>query len=411
MPNNGSIAIWCVPKANSIPIEIEAHFNYWRLTGDRSFSKRRFSGSPVKDFIEIGVLIDDIQQIDSLCLYMPMTIEREQVSDCSVKLASAEFAQGIFNEVITVTAPAPGGPQCVVLHDQGNAIFTRVHCFTPGPSGLDATELALAIQNDGTVITIMPAAIQGACGHAPPAKTYFRLRIYLGAGKKSNPFVKIIRPVDQRFQSGYDEIEYIDFRMNEARTLPPAIEQRMRADRLKGGAVAFRLVAFLTAVPVHSELSVSNTPSHKMRLLEPVWNGYVPSGIPKGMVVYHWKKLPEALKPIADFSAFVKLQTRRTSRKILWTYLVIAFAIGLLGNWTAELISDGFKSLRAQPAIEQPRRALPATQPRERVLPPASANSISPPLPSPSAPAQNQLAPPAPTPAGGKPADAVGNGM
>ena len=178
MPSNGSIAIWCVPRPNSTPTEIEAHFNYWRLAGDKSFSKSRTLQGTVKDFIEIGVLVDHIHQVESICLFVPTFIEREQVIDCSRSLAQAEFAQGIFNEVITVTAPAPGGPQCVVLHDQANAIFTRVHCFTPGPSDLDTSELALATQNDGTVLTITPAAIQGACGHAPQAKTYFRLRVY-----------------------------------------------------------------------------------------------------------------------------------------------------------------------------------------------------------------------------------------
>ena len=194
--------------------------------------------------------------------------------------------------------------------------------------------------------------------------------------------------------------------------MPPAIEQRMRADRLKGGNIAFRLVAFLTAVPVHSELSASNTPSHKTRLLEPVWNGYVPSGIPEGMVVYHWKKLPDPLKPITDFSAFVKLRTRRTSRKILWTYLGIAFAIGLLGNWTAELVSDGFKSVREQSAVEQHRRASPMPERRVLALPPPALLSPTPSAPpSPSVAPPKQLAPSAAAPASGKPTDAIGNAL
>jgi hypothetical protein len=411
MPNNGSIALWCVPQANSAPIEIEAHFNYWRLSGDKTFARRRAIQAPVRDFVEIGVLIDDIKQIDSICFYLPTTVMREQIVDCAPYLAQAEFAQGIFNEVITVTAPAPGGPQCVVLHDQANAIFTRVHCFAPGPSGLDARELMLAVQNGGTVLTITPAAILGACGHTtPPAKTYFRLRVYLDDGEPRNPFVKVIRPVDEKFQSGYDEIEYIDFRMNEARTLPPAIEQRMRADRLKGGDVVFRLVAFLTAVPVHSELSVSNTPSHKMRLLENVWNGYAPSEIPDGMVVYHWKKLPETQKPITDFSAFVKLQTRRTSRKILWTYVLIAFGIGLLGNWTAEAVSDSVGSLWAEPAIEEPQRALPVPERPVPALPaPSEANPRGADSASPTIPQSRQLGPPAKAQSSRTPPDTVGN--
>jgi hypothetical protein len=333
MSNNGTIAVWCVPKSGSAATQAEAHFNYWRIAGDKAF--KRSGPKSVVDFVEIGILIDDIQQVESISIYLPLAVSRGQVTDCAPYLAKAEFAQGIFNEVLAVTAPAAGGPRCVVLLDQTGGIFCRVHSFTFGSSGIDATELEIAAQGGGAVLSITPAAVKESCLHlAPPAKVYFRLRISLGQKREDNPFVKVILPQDRLFQSGFDEIEYIDFRVNEARTLPTAIEHRMRTDKAKGAPIDFRLFAFLTAVPVHSELSVSNTPSHKMRLLESSWNGYVPSGIPDGMVVYHWKRQAN-LKPISDFSAFVKLQTRRSSVSILCKYLVIAFLFGLTGNLAA----------------------------------------------------------------------------
>lgn len=350
MPNNGTMAIWCVPRVGSATTQVEAHFNYWRLTGDKAFKKKRAASTPVDDFVEIGILVDDIHQIESICLYIPAVVKRDKVKDCAPYLAKAEFAQGIFNEVLAVTASAAGGPHCIVLHNESSQVFARVHSFAHGSIGIDPSELSMIEQHNGTILTITSAAIQEACNHANPlARVYFRLRIHL-EDRLGNPFVKIIQPHDRMFQSGFDEIEYIDFRMNEARTLPAPIEQRMRIDRVKGGAVSFKLVAFLTAVPVHSELSVSNTPSHKMRLLETSWNDYVPSGIPDGMVVYHWKREPKPNVPITDFSAFVKLQTRRSSRKILAIYLAIAFAFGLTGNLVASGLQSGWNALWPEPA-------------------------------------------------------------
>src|SRR4051812_36202441 len=88
--------------------------------------------------------------------------------------------------------------------------------------------------------------------------------------------------------------------------------------------IKMKLVAFLTAIPVQSELSASKESAHKFRLLEhDPWSNYVPSGIPEGMMVYHWKR--EKTDGIADFSAFVKLQTRRSGRNTLTKYLIIAF--------------------------------------------------------------------------------------
>jgi len=374
MPNNGTIAIWCVPRANSAPTDLEAHFNYWRIAGDPAFLAK--ARKTAEDFIEIGLLVTDITQIDKIHVYMPTRIHRTSVGDCAPYLAQSQFAQGIFNEVFKITAPVAGGSGCIELNDKPNNVFCRVHSFAKGSQGIEANELEIVEQHDGTVLTILPDAIQEASNHAAPsAPSYFRLRIHLKAGREENPFVKVIQPHDRRFQSGFDEIEYIDFRMNEARTLPTAIEQRMRNDRAKGGEVAFKLIAFLTAVPVHSELSVSNTPSHKMRLLEQSWNGYVASGIPDGMVVYHWKRHA----PISDFSAFVKLQTRRSGRKILLIYLVIAFIFGLAGNFAASGIqalwgraSIEAPALDAQPPMESPtdRKLLPA--PLERSAPPAA---------------------------------------
>ena len=174
----------------------------------------------------------------------------------------------------------------------------------------------------------------------------------MNGSEKVNPFIKVIPPLDRHLHSGHQEIEYIDFRMNEARTLPPAIENRMGADRATGGAIDFKLVAFLTAVPVHSELSASSAPSHKMRLLEKNWDDYVDLDLPVGMAVYHWKREAEVVRganaqaapslvPIKDFSAFVKLLTRRSSWKIVIIYLTLAFALGLLGNLTASWLEVG----------------------------------------------------------------------
>jgi hypothetical protein len=144
--------------------------------------------------------------------------------------------------------------------------------------------------------------------------------------------------------SGYDQIEYLDFRLNEARTLPSKVENRMAGDQPLGAAT-IKLVAFLTAVPVSAELSVAHSEFHKMRLLENhIWSAYAP-GIPPGMVVYHWKRVARPGKAIIDFSAFVKLQIRRSSRSILLKYLLFAFLFGVFGNLAASGIEPYVSAL------------------------------------------------------------------
>lgn len=403
MLSNGTIAIWSLPRQGSTGTLVEAHFNYWRLAGGKSIKKRGtgWRSKVADDFLEIGLLFDDITQVEAIRMFIPTLVTPAMVGDCAPLLTNAKFAQGIFNEVLSVTNNAPGAPHCVILNNQNGGIFCRVHRFATSSGVLDADELEIVPQNDGTLLTIRRSALD-VCGNIQPLeKCYFRLRIRLSGSEKVNPFIKVIPPLDRHLQSGHEEIEYIDFRMNEARTLPPAIETRMGADRANDGPIDFKLVAFLTAVPVHSELSASSAPSHKMRLLEKNWDDYVDLDLPVGMAVYHWKREGELVAnpnaaatfiPIKDFSAFVKLLTRRSSWKIVLIYLVLAFALGLLGNMTASWLEIG----ETRPHIEAKLTTEPDTN---------GASGEHAKLPPPAAPKVNRVA----RPPSGAPVDKVGN--
>lgn len=334
-PLAGSMAVWCVAGGDASEASMETHFNFWRIAGDKDFKGR--PQNPPRDFLEIGLLIKNPQPVQRICVYLPIKIDRRAVQDAGVQLAHTAVAQGIFNEKLhCVTTPAP---ERIELKN-GDSLFCRVHKFIEGNGVIDETHLSSEDFSDGTLLCIKQAAIESVSHQIKKDdKIYFRLRIYLPSGKES-PFIHVITPLDRRFQSGFEEIEYIDFRLNELRTLPPQVENKIRADEV-AGKVGISLVAFLTAFPVHSELSASSVQWHKNRLLEHnPWNDYVPSGIPGGMVVYHWKKEGKDGNGVADFSSFVKLHTRRSGRKILITYLVVAFLFGLLGNLAASAIAS-----------------------------------------------------------------------
>ncbi|MCK1594291.1 hypothetical protein IVA87_14860 [Bradyrhizobium sp. 147] len=222
------------------------------------------------------------------------------------------------------------------------APFCRVHIFVTEDGALDERQLAVSENSGGTLLTITRQAIDEVCTNLTPGSpVYFRLRMYID---NKEPFVRTITPRDRLFQSGFDEVEYVDLRLNEARTLPNRVENLMLADATDRPPVTITRVAFLTAVPVLADVTLSSRLLHKSRLLEHnFWNDYVPSGIPDGMMVYHWREIdPVGIK---DFSAFVKMQTRRTGRQILKNYLAIAFAFGVLGNLTASAIEPSLTAI------------------------------------------------------------------
>ncbi|WP_141300859.1 hypothetical protein [Komagataeibacter diospyri] len=143
--------------------------------------------------------------------------------------------------------------------------------------------------------------------------------------------------------SGFDVVEYMDFRINEARMLPDQVEDIIR-NSTSGRKIPCDYIAFLTAVPVTTSLSISSPNMHKQRLLEhEIWNDYVPDGIPDGMMVYHWKKLPpNESNSVDDFITFIKLQTRFTDSITLIKYLIFAFLFGIAGNLCASVVQYCF---------------------------------------------------------------------
>jgi hypothetical protein len=332
MTANGSMALWCERRPGADSATMEAHFNYWRIAGDNDFrgTKKR----KVRDFLEVGVMLMGAISVEKILIYLPHVLDSQDVEDCCPYFNQTAIVQGIFNEVLTSTVSGSTGPANIELRLE-SGIYCRVHRFMESRGVIDSSHLEVIREAEGTLLTISRRAIEEVCDRLPDgAKVYFRARIYLPMRDgQRNRFVHTISTRGRFLQSEFNEVEYVDFRVNEARTLPRKIEEMMR-DGEKSGKIPINRIAFLAAVPVVSELSVSSAGWHKSRLLEhQIWNTYVPDGIPPSMMVYHWRKCSDS--GIADFGAFVKLQTRRSGRKILATYLITAFLFGVSGNLVA----------------------------------------------------------------------------
>ena len=265
---------------------------------------------------------------------------------------AADLAEGIFNKDLTCNVAAhPASVELLYAGQQHS--FCRVHIFSVDEAAgtLHPNQLTVENLDGGTLIVITRAAIDAVCdGLGPDVPAYFRLRAYATAPDRTNAFIRTIKPKDRAFQTGYSVVEYVDFRLNEARSLPNNIEQLMRQSL--ASRVPIVLFAFLTAVPVQSDVTtISWEKSHKKRLLEDhVWSAYVPDGIPRGMTVYHWKEVGSPEEPVEDFSGFVKMQTRLSSWPILLTSLGISFLAGVLGNLVASAIWDGVNNKAGQSA-------------------------------------------------------------
>lgn len=331
------MAVWC-SKRSTGDCYVEFHFNFWRLPRRALHQKiADWHWHNQSDFVEIGILVDSPSEIDCIFIFVPFNVAISDILDCGPLFREADIAEGIFNEQIAVEIPPKTEGAYVELRIDRKT-FCRVHKFESANGTISDTHLTLSDVDHGTLLKITRQAIEAPVFGIPDsAKTYFRLRVKMPE-ERENPFIQPVRPADWPLQSGFEQIELINFRMNEMRTLPEMVRNRLREEGADANAQV-RLVAFLTAIPAISEMTSSSTPSHKSRVLErEIWDKYVDSGLPDDVAVYHWKKerdLKKGEAPINEFSAFVKLKQRRAGLGTVLVYILIAFLFGVLGNLAA----------------------------------------------------------------------------
>ncbi|ATF18235.1 hypothetical protein [Phaeobacter gallaeciensis] len=326
MSDNKSIAFWCERAAADAAVQTEFHVNLWH-----------FSGTKRRDFIEIGVMPSDASALSAIRIFVPFPLQREDIQDLGPEFASTELAQGIFNETLSSTKK-PNGKSVELKVGANN--YCHVHLFSPEDGSIDPCELNVVEKDGGTLISITSMALGSLArqSNGNPESGYFRLRL-LPPKHDTRPFVTAIKPKDRAWTSGFEEIEYIDCRLNEARTLPTSVEAS--ADAAQHGLADVSRIVFLAVVPVASSITSSHAEWHKSRLLETqIWKDYVPHGLEDGMVVYHWRKKFEdrGQNALQGFSAFVKLQTRKTSLMVIGIYVLVALALGVVGSLTASAV-------------------------------------------------------------------------
>jgi hypothetical protein len=320
-----SAAIWF--KAKLAPdggvASANIHFNFWR----NSAQKRK---STLSDFLDIGVLITNTSALESVCVFLPFKVDPDGIEDLGHLFAQAKIAIGVFNEGLICQSGAR--PRTFdLIRESNREHYCRIFSFKDDSDGIQDGYIEYTEEGGGTILTITSSALsQAAQNLTDGQKTYFRLRVNL---PPLNPFVRIIAPEDRWLLSGFESVEYTDFRINEARNLSEAIERLAS----KGARVPITRVDFLLVVGVAADVTGGHKNFHKCRLLErELWDAYYDNGrkraIPEGMVIYHWKEAVGSesdVKEISDFGAFVKFRRRHSQ---IATYVWIALGLGAIGG-------------------------------------------------------------------------------
>ncbi len=346
-------------KPTSVDPTVDLHFNLWRMTHPGKRIKEKH-----QDFLDVGIMISNPYSLHSICFFLPMIIGRDNIKDLGPKFADPRLATAIFNEKLAVTNDSSGKP-IILAKESDNSIYCRV--INLPISGNDIEESAMEIEKkiDGTQITITENTLEEACKVIDKDhKLYIRFRIYLPEGKK-NTFVSSHRPNDWWFASGFDVIECLDVRLNEARNLPDRILQK-KAVTESQKTVKIKRLDFLLVAGVTADFIGGHRTFHKCRLLEKgIWENYIDERkLLTGMVIYHWKEPSSPLKllmpklqtvstieGLEDFNAFVKLRLRFSGKLTKLLYVLLALLIGATGGVVGNALWETFKEQMQKPAL------------------------------------------------------------
>lgn len=109
------MAVWAECR-DSQETAIELHFNFW------CFSKKG-----KKDFLEIGILVDEIEKLKNIHIYYPQKINLENIVDCGPCFKEPNVAKGIFNK--TLSCSIHSEEKFVDLKQDSQSSFCLVNIF------------------------------------------------------------------------------------------------------------------------------------------------------------------------------------------------------------------------------------------------------------------------------------------
>lgn len=344
---NGTLALWfegraaanietvdpsVVPTAPSVRL----HVNLWRDL-DKNFN-----------FLDVGFLLRDVDQLGRLYLYLPAPIEPRSIFDLSNALKDADTLNAVFNEVASVTRDEDDH----FVIDTGKA-ERIIHLLKPSKD-IALHEVNVPGRSRGTLIALnsrLCSRIRAAQHIAD--EHYVRIRIYLHGDARSLFTTEDATP-GLGLTLSQDVMETTEFRLNERRSYPPEILRRASL-----GRVNLRSVHYFLIRRKDFQLGSQHQNFRKVRYLEPdIWKSYLGVGQPakraarkstqraEGMIIYQWREMADDDSGLDDFIAYASFRMVRP--KIL-AYLIAILAIGGVGsailNITLALFAKGFATM------------------------------------------------------------------
>ncbi|SIT83577.1 hypothetical protein [Pontibacter indicus] len=314
-----------IQSGEKCPLTI--HLNYWQVNErlkKRLFIPRRREIS----FLDAGILLDKPSLVEIVYIFIPFSSvsNKIQVEDLGKLLKERpELVYAIFNEKFKVSV-STGSKIINVTDDSRPDKNFNIYVLD------DATDIEYEEKFNGTLLKIkVPNGILQS-----EIPLYFRIRI-------KGPFVDtlrvVYRPKNRLFESGFSEIEVLDFRVQEIRNLNPTLLEEMSINK----SFDLKKIHLLILRSARDELMFNSGNLHSSRILERgLWKSYFSEDIIlDDIFAYHTKSAKTTNgSALEDFIVGFKFKVERVSVRTILAYLGIALVLSYFVELTASDLKE-----------------------------------------------------------------------
>ncbi|WP_268624272.1 hypothetical protein [Paenibacillus alvei] len=326
-----SFAIWYSAKdENPETKEATVHINLWdkvEQDGDKNYC------------FDIGLLVEDITNIENVYLYAPFKVEKNELKDLGIVISNNKLVNAIFNENFTTT---DGEPKRLIVNETEHKKAFVIYALE-----IESQILLRSCKSNGstpgTIIEIKVSSIIPS----DILRYYFRIRIQVQKNEIAliNDEIKGV----SIFSNQFTNTEVIDFRLNDVRSCSEELREQFN----KGNKFGFLAIHYLILRNANDAMIHYGKEINSRMLENDLWKSYI-DGANHNIIAYHIKSKADRIynrktgryeinNYVEDFSDLSRFQYEKGTTRILTMYVMGIIGLGAIGGVLGNLISKLIK--------------------------------------------------------------------
>lgn len=306
------------------------HINLWVEYSDKRSAP----------FIDVGLKLTHIADIKKLWFYFPFKLKTADFFDLGSSFRDRTTVEAVFHNIFSVTSNGNNGELIQLTNLTDETSFTT-YC-------LRSNDFHCVDDNGSTRMSIDLTATNALSRLDSKSSLYIRFRLNLPADAK---LLHRRKSVDFFLRSAFSSSFYIDFRVNDKRTIPPSL-----SDTLKGDLVCeplFNQIQFF--LMTREDIDLVEHEGVRIRSLEKViWEKYLNNSnsdepnrrqvklAKYGIIANQWSKMRNISnegEKIMPFILYEKFQVQECNWLSVAVYILVITGLSIAANYLFMLIS------------------------------------------------------------------------